>query len=259
MIFSDEQFKKDRHNIINKQNTAEVWDKTHKLMFDDNMWQYQYNFEWLSRPIVQYPQDIVAFQEIVYKVRPDLIIETGIAHGGSLILSASLLAMIEYAEAMENKKQILDIANPKRMVLGVDIREHNKEIINAHPFANRIKMLKGSSIDKSIINEVREYASGFNNILVCLDSNHTHEHVLDELQAYADLVAVESYIIVSDTIIEFMPEGSCRNRKWGKGNSPHSAVHEFLKSNDNFEIDKKYNDKLLMTAAFDGYLRKKFL
>lgn len=258
MIFSDEQFKKDRKNVIDKQNTKDIWNKTHDLMFDDNMWQYQYNFEWLSRPIVQYPQDIVAFQEIVYKVRPDLIIETGIAHGGSLVLSASMLAMIEYAEAMENKAQTLDIANPKRMVLGIDIREHNREIINAHPFANRIKMLKGSSVDKAIIEEVHEYAKNFNNILVCLDSNHTHEHVLAELEAYASLVSVGSYSIVSDTIIEFMPEGSCQSRKWGKGNSPHSAVHEFLSKNDNFEIDTKYNHKLLMTAAYDGYLKKKF-
>ncbi len=256
MIFSDEQFKKDRNNIINKQNTSQIWNKTYELMFDDNMWQYQYNFEWLSRPIVQYPQDIVAFQEIVYKVCPDLIIETGIAHGGSLVLSASMLAMIEYAEAIKNKEQTLDIANPKRMVLGIDIREHNREIINAHPFANRINMIKGSSVDRSVINEVHKYAKNFNNILICLDSNHTHAHVLQELEAYAHLVAIDSYCIVSDTIIEFMPEGSCSNRSWGKGNSPHSAVHEFLSKNDDFEIDTKYNDKLLITAAFDGYLKR---
>ncbi len=256
MIFSDEQFKKDRPNIVGKQNTKELWQKTREWLFDDNMWQYQYNFEWANRPIVQYPQDIVAFQEIVYKVRPNLIIETGIAHGGSLTLSASMLAMIEYTDAIQNGQKTLDIANPKSMVVGIDIRDHNKEIIEAHPFANRIKMIKGSSVDQSVIDEVCEYAKGFDNILVCLDSNHTHEHVLAELCAYAPLVSVGSYAIVSDTIIEFMPEGSCKNRAWGKGNSPHSAVLEFLESNSNFEIDKSYNDKLLITAAYDGYIKR---
>ncbi len=256
MIFSDEQFKKDRSGIIDKQNTLDIWQKTQEWLFDDNMWQYQYNFEWLSRPIVQYPQDIVAFQEIVYKVKPDLIIETGIAHGGSLVLSASLLAMLEYAEAISNNQKNLNIENPKRMVVGIDIREHNREIIKSNPFSNRIEMLKGSSIDKHIIDEVHQYAKDFNNILVCLDSNHTYEHVLTELEAYANLVAIDSYCIVSDTIIEFMPDGSCSNRAWGKGNNPYTALHAFLKENDNFEIDKRYNDKLLITAAIDGYLKR---
>ncbi len=256
MIFSDKQFKKDRPEIIRKQNSKELQSKTQQWMFDDNMWQYQYNFEWLSRPIVQYPQDIVAFQEIVYKVRPNLIIETGIAHGGSLVLSASILAMIEYAQAIENGQTTLDLQSPKSMVVGIDIREHNREIIKAHPLANRIEMIKGSSIEKSVVDEVYQYAKDFDNILVCLDSNHTHEHVLEELRAYAPLVSVNSYVIVSDTIIEFMPQGSCRSRKWGKGNSPHSALVEFLQDNDCFEIDKTYNDKLLITAAFDGYLKR---
>ncbi len=256
MIFSDKQFKKDRPNTIEKQNTQELRYKTQEWMFDDNMWQYQYNFEWLSRPIVQYPQDIVAFQEIVYKVRPNLIIETGIAHGGSLVLSASMLAMIEYAEAIENNQKTLNLDNPKSMVVGIDIREHNREIIASHPFANRIKMIQGSSIEKTVIEQVYKYAKDFNNILVCLDSNHTHSHVLEELNAYAPLVSLDSYVIVSDTMIEFMPENSCKNRAWGKGNSPHSAVCEFLNDNANFEIDKSYNSKLLITAAIDGYIKR---
>lgn len=258
MIFSDKQFKKDRPNVVAKQNTQQTIQKTRELLFDENMWQYQYNFEWASRPIVQYPQDIVAFQEIVYKVRPNLIIETGIAHGGSLVLSASMLAMIEYADAIAAGQNSLDLQNPKSKVVGIDIRDHNKEIISAHSFANRIEMIKGSSVEANVIDEVYEYAKGFDNILVYLDSNHTHEHVLAELNAYASLVSVGSYIIVSDTIIEFMPEGSCKNRAWGKGNSPHSAVLEFLQTNNSFEIDKSYNDKLLITAAYDGYIRRTF-
>ena len=174
------------------------------------MWQREavrhrmgYNYTWMDRPIIQYPQDIYAVQELLWTVKPDLVIETGIAHGGSLILSASILAMIDYAEAVE-AKTTLDPMASKRKVLGIDIdiREHNRAAIESHPMSHLIDMIEGSSIDQDVISQVQEFAKPYNNVLVMLDSNHTHEHVLAELEAYAPLIAKGSYCIVWDSGIE---------------------------------------------------------
>jgi cephalosporin hydroxylase len=230
---------------------------------------YSYNFKWLSRPIIQYPQDIAAMQELIWALRPDLIIETGIAHGGSLIFSASMLAMIDYCEAAAAGKT-LDTAASHRRVLGldIDIRAHNRIAIEAHPLAHKIKMIQGSSIAADIIAQVHEYARGYERILVCLDSNHTHEHVLAELEAYAPLVSPDSYCVVFDTIIEDLPSGTFPDRPWDKGNNPKTAVWEYLrrlkaegrKATDGvalrYEIDKAIEDKLLITVAPDGYLKR---
>lgn len=207
---------------------------------------YTYNFSWMGRPIIQFPQDMVAMQEIIWKVQPDLIIETGIAHGGSLIFSASMLALNEICGGPKNAK-----------VLGVDIdiREHNRSAIESHPMFGRIEMIQGSSIDDSIIEKVRSIAEGYEKVLVCLDSNHTHDHVLAELVAYAPLVTENSYCVVFDTLIEDVPAGSFPNRPWDKGDNPKTAVWEFLKENDRFEIDREMQDKLLITVAPDGYLK----
>ncbi|MCR6629415.1 MAG: cephalosporin hydroxylase family protein [Magnetospirillum sp.] len=204
-------------------------------------YRYSYNWSWLGRPIIQFPEDIVVYQEIIWRVKPDIIVETGIAHGGSLILSASLL----------------ELAGGKGEVLGldIDIRPHNREAIEAHPLAHRISMIQGSSIDPQIIAEVHARCAG-KRVLVVLDSNHTHEHVADELAAYAPLVSIGSYCIVFDTVIEDMPEDAFPNRPWGRGNNPKTAVHEFLKNNDSFEIDREIQNKLLLTVAPDGYLRR---
>jgi len=218
---------------------------------------YTYRFTALGRPIIQFPQDMVAMQELVWKVRPDLIIETGIAHGGSLVLSASCLALLDYCDAL-TEGVLLDPAKPKRTVLGLDIeiRPHNREAIESHPMANRIEMIQGSSTSPKIIAEVQQRAKGKETIMVCLDSNHTHEHVLLELQAYAPLTTVGSYCVVFDTVVEDMPEDSFPDRPWGRGNNPKTAVWEFLKQHPEFEIDKFMQDKLLITVAPDGYLKR---
>jgi len=244
-----QQFKAECDKEITSQNNPDLWQKTYDWIFADNMKHYSYHFEWLGRPIIQFPQDIVQFQEIVWRTKPDLIIETGIAHGGSLILSASMLTL-------------LDMLTPpllgKRIVLGIDIdiRKHNREAIEAHPLANKIKMLEGSSIDEGIANIVKEYAKDFQSIMLCLDSNHTHSHVLQELELYASLVSVGNYCIVWDTLVEDSPENSFSDRPWGKGNNPKTAVWEFLKTHNEFEIDKDIQNKLLITVAPDGYLRR---
>jgi cephalosporin hydroxylase len=218
---------------------------------------YSYNFSWMGRPIIQYPQDMVAMQELIWQIKPDLIIETGIAHGGSLIMNASYLAMLEHCEAIE-KGELIDPAKPKRRVLGIDIdiRAHNRQAIEAHPMSNRIDMIQGSSIDPAIIQQVKDYAKNYQRILISLDSNHTHEHVLAELEAYAPLTSVGSYCVVFDTLIEDMPADMFPDRPWGPGDNPKTAVWEYLKTHPEFEIDKSIQHKLLITVAPDGYLKR---
>ena len=218
---------------------------------------YCYNFEWLSRPIIQFPQDIVAMQELIWQVKPDLIIETGIAHGGSLIMSASMLALIDYCEAVE-AGGMFDPQATKTRVLGldIDIRPHNRKAIEEHPMSHRIDMIEGSSIAPEIVTQVKEIAARYERILVILDSNHTHEHVLAELNAYAGLVSEESYCVVFDTVIEDLPEDAFPDRPWGKGDNPKTAVWEYLKAHSEFEIDKGIENKILITVAPDGYLKR---
>jgi cephalosporin hydroxylase len=208
---------------------------------------YSYNFSWLGRPIIQYPQDIVAMQEIIWQVQPDLIIETGIAHGGSLIFSAALLELNAACGGSQDGR-----------VLGIDIdiRAHNREAIKAHPLFRRIDMIEGSSIAPDIIARVQVQAKGKQRVLVCLDSNHTHDHVLAELQAYAPLTSKGSYCVVFDTVIEDMPADMYPDRPWGPGNNPKTAVREYLKTHPEFEIDKNIENKLLITVAPDGYLKR---
>ena len=218
---------------------------------------YSYNFSFLGRPIIQYPQDMVGMQELIWEIKPDLIIETGIAHGGSLIMSASMLAMIEYCEAVESETT-LDPSKPTRKVLGIDIdiREHNRAAIEAHPMFNHIEMIQGSSIDKTIIAQVEEIAKDFETILVCLDSNHTHDHVLAELDAYALLTSSGSYCVVFDTIIEDVPDGMYPDRPWGPGNSPKSALQKYLETHPEFEVDSQIDNKLLISVANGGFLKR---
>ncbi|QVL45622.1 MAG: cephalosporin hydroxylase family protein [Methylophilaceae bacterium] len=218
---------------------------------------YAYNFSWLGRPAIQFPQDQVALQELIWEIKPDLIIETGIAHGGSLVFSASMLALLDMSDAIESGKSF-DPNDSKRKVLGldIDIRDHNRTAIEAHPMSSRIQMIQGSSIDVNIVSQVHEIAKSFKKILVCLDSNHTHDHVLAELEAYAGLTSKGSYCIVYDTAVEDMPESLSDNRPWGPGNNPKTAVWEYLKTHPEFEIDKSIESKLLITVAPDGYLKR---
>jgi len=215
----------------------------------------------LGRPAIQYPQDMIAIKELIWQIKPDLIIETGIAHGGSLILSASMLALLDICEAITLSDDEANVFNPKdskRKVIGIDIdiRSHNRKAIEDHPMSSRIQMIQGSSIDHLIIEKVKNIASGYKRILVCLDSNHSHEHVLAELQAYAQLVSVGSYCVVFDTIIEDMPIEMFSDRPWGPNNNPKTAVWEYLKTHPEFEIDKQIPNKLLITVAPDGYLKR---
>lgn len=218
---------------------------------------YTYNFSWMGRPIIQYPQDMVAMQELIWSVKPDLIIETGIAHGGSLIFSASMLAQLDMCDAIEAGIRF-DPKESPRKVLGVDIdiRAHNRAAIEAHPMSSRIQMIQGSSVAPEIVAQVSQVASRYSRVLVCLDSNHTHEHVLAELEAYAPLASVGSYCVVFDTIVEDLPAEMFPDRPWGPGDNPKTAVWEYLKAHPEFEIDRNIDHKLLISVAPDGYLKR---
>ncbi len=208
---------------------------------------YSYNFSWLGRPIIQYPQDIVAMQELIWSLQPELIIETGIAHGGSLIFSAS---MLELNAACGGP------ADARVVGIDIDIRAHNRAAIEAHPMKRRITMLEGSSVAADVVARVREFAAGRKSVLVCLDSNHTHEHVLAELEAYAPLTTVGSYCVVFDTVVEELPKELSFDRPWGPGDNPMTAARAYLARHPEFEIDRRFDARLLIGVAPQGYLRR---
>jgi len=263
-------FEKERSDSIATYPGQSDWQKmSREWMLEAFKHKYMYNFTALGRPIIQTPVDMAAFHEAVWTARPDLIIETGIAHGGSLIFSASQLALLDYCDAVADGTT-LDPKKPKRRVLGldIDIRAHNRAAIEAHPMANRIDMLQGSSTAPEIVAQVKKIVAGYKRILLCLDSNHTHEHVLAELEAYAPLTTPGSYCLVFDTIVEDMPKDTFTNRPWNPGNSPKTAVREYLKKLEKggvkaadgkpliLAVDRELEDKLLLTVAPEGYLRR---
>ncbi len=255
----NDQFERERRERIDSYSGDRAFSTLSQDWLQLSMRQkYVYNFDWLGRPIIQYPQDVVAMQELVWATKPDLVIETGIAHGGSLILSASLLALLDLCDAAESGT-VLDPAKPGRRVIGIDIdiREHNRKAISAHPLGNRITMIEGSSVDPGVVARVASAARGHSRVLVCLDSMHTHEHVLAELASYAPFVTEGSYCVVFDTFVEDMPQGFFADRPWDVGNNPKTAVHEWLKMNPEFEVDRVIQQKLQVTAAPDGFLRRK--
>lgn len=211
----------------------------------------QYTWDWLGLPIIQVPNDIVQLQQLIFLTKPDLIIETGIARGGSLAFSASMLCLLDIMEG-------LDPRTSSRKVLGldIDIRPHNLQALKDHPLFYKLELIEGSSVDQKVVGQVRNYASRFDNILVCLDSNHTHEHVIGELEAYAYLTSLNSYCIVFDTLIEYLPSSSFSDRPWDVGNNPKTAVDKWILEHPEFIIDKEIDDKLHMSVATGGYLRR---
>jgi cephalosporin hydroxylase len=239
-----DQFKQERvADITAMGRDEELKKKSLDWMLHADKYKYTYNYSWMGRPIIKYPSDIVATQQIVWDVKPDLIIETGIAHGGSLILSASLLELIG------GQGRVLGI--------DIDIREHNRKEIEAHPMMKRIDMIEGSSVADDVMVQVKAAAEKAKCVMVFLDSLHTHDHVLKELELYAPLVSIGSYMVLPDTFIEYFPKGYyAHNRPWDVGNNPMTALRAFLEKNKDFEIDRELCDKLMITEAFDGYLRR---
>ena len=243
MIDPIQAFVEERSERIQKNGVNEaLQEAARNFNVESNRAQYSYNFSWMGRPIIQYPQDMIAMQEIIWSVKPDLIIETGIAHGGSLIYYASLLELI-------GKGEVLGV--------DIDIRQHNREEIEKHPMHQRITMIQGSSISDETLREVKIHVKGKEAVIVCLDSNHTREHVLNELNLYSPFVSINSYIVAFDTIVEDLPEGYfSQKRPWGISNNPKTAVDEFLKMNNNFRADHMIDNKLLISVAPGGYLKR---
>ena len=238
-----EEFKQERSKAIKEMSQDEdLKKKSLNWMIHADKYKFTYNFTWLGRPIIKFPNDIVFIQEIIWEVKPDLIIETGIAHGGSIIFSASMLELIG------GDGQVVGV--------DIDIRKHNRMEIEKHPMYKRIIMFEGNSVSEEILSKIRKIAKNKKRVMVFLDSNHTHKHVLKELEFYAPLVTVGSYLILPDTFIEYFPKGYCSDRPWDVGNNPMTALREFLFKNDNFIIDKEKANKLMITEAFDGYLKR---
>lgn len=236
------QFEKDGVEEIARMGTDEALTaEAYAWMNRANRHKYSYHFSWMGIPIIQFPQDIVAMQELMWQVKPDLVIETGIARGGSILFYASMMEMM----GIDGKVLGLDI----------DIRAHNRARIEAHPMFTRVEMIEASSVEEETGRRVAEIARRYKTVMVVLDSNHTHEHVAQELKLYAPLVTPGSYLVVFDTVVEFQDESLYPDRAWSVGNNPHTAVLEFLGKTDRFEIDKAIADKLQVTVAPDGYLK----
>jgi cephalosporin hydroxylase len=255
----EQQFAQERRERLSAYAKDQPFQQLSRQWLQESMAKkYVYNFDWLGRPIIQYPQDMVAIQELVWRVRPDLIIETGIAHGGSLILSASMLAMLDMCDAIE-AGTTMDPRKSQRKVIGldIDIREHNRAAIEAHPMASRIQMFQGSSIAPDVVQQVRAAAQGYKKVLVFLDSMHTHDHVLGELDAYATLVTPGSYCVVFDTFVDDMPPKFFADRPWDVGNNPKTAVRAWLPKHPEFEVDAEMEQRLQVTVAPHGFLRRK--
>ncbi len=234
-------FEERREDIEKMSQDEALKQKSLDWMIHADKYKYSYNFTWMGRPIIKYPSDILAMQEIVWNVKPDLIIETGIAHGGSVIFSASMLEMIG--------------GDGEVLAVDIDIRKHNKDEIEKHPMMKRITMIEGSSTDPAIIEQIKQKAKG-KKVMVMLDSLHTHDHVLDEMRLYAPLVSVGSYMMLPDTFIEYFPKGYYNDRPWDVGNNPMTALKAFMAENDDFEIDRECCNKLMITEGFDGYLKR---
>lgn len=251
-----EQFRRERLERVQRYASDTAFANLSSAWLEASMRRkYVYNFDWMGRPIIQYPQDMVAVQELIWKVRPDLIIETGIAHGGSLVLSASMLALLDLCDAIEHGTMINPRQSSRRVIgVDIDIRPHNREAIEAHPMGSRIHMIQGSSIDPETVSRVRQAAEGHGRVMVFLDSMHTHDHVLGELQAYASLVSVGSYCVVFDTFVEDMPADLFPDRPWAPGNNPMTAVRSFLEKEAGFRLDRELESKLQVTVAPGGLL-----
>jgi cephalosporin hydroxylase len=252
----DLEFENKRIENIKKMGNAPDLDSSSRdWMKKSAPFDYVYNFDWLNTPIIQFPQDIVAMQELILKHEPDLIIETGVARGGSVLFSASMLALLEVRESRRDDSSF----EKKRKVIGVDIdiREHTKEAINDEPLSKYVELIEGSSIEQSTIDEVHKSAKGYNNVMLFLDSNHTHDHVLAELNGYQDLIKSGGYIVVYDTSIEWDDSEYWEDtREWGPGNSPRSAIGEFIINHSDFKINKSISDKLQITVAPEGFLKR---
>ncbi|MWV26693.1 cephalosporin hydroxylase family protein [Aurantiacibacter rhizosphaerae] len=246
---TDKAFEQRRADLVTRLgNDADMAGLTDQWLGKAQELGYSYNFDWLGLPIIQYPQDIVAMQELIWKIQPDVIVETGVARGGSLIFYASMMELVANCGGNSDGRVI---------GIDIDIRQPNRDAIEAHAMAKRIELVQGSSIDTEVVDQVRDMVGDAAKVLVCLDSNHTHDHVLEELRAYAPMTTPGSYCVVFDTLVENLPDAAIGDRPWGKGNNPLTAVRAYREESDAFETDARIHDKLQVSVAREGYLRRR--
>ncbi|NOY81741.1 MAG: cephalosporin hydroxylase [Kiritimatiellaeota bacterium] len=238
----DADFERERRqNLAGLARNTELQTTSRAFMVQSAAARYSYNFDWLGVPIIQYPQDLIMMQELIWRIRPEVIVETGVARGGSVVFYASMLTLLD--------------GNGFVVGIDIDIRAHNRTAIEAHPMTRRIRLVEGSSVSEGVVSRVKELVGDRSPVLVVLDSNHTHEHVLQELEMYSPLVGRGSYLVVFDTIVDAMPTDSYPDRPWGPGNNPMTAVREFLRHNDRFQVDQTIDAKLQISVAPGGYLK----
>jgi cephalosporin hydroxylase len=238
-----EQFREQARALANEMAMDEALRSLdHRIVEVSDQHSYSYMWTWLGLPIIQMPSDIAAMQEIIWEQRPQVVVETGFARGGSTILYSSILELIG-----------------EGIVVAVDIefREHNRDAVEKHPLGHRVRFVEGSSIDDEVMAQVGSQVDGAERVMVILDSDHTHAHVLEEIRRYAPLVTPGQFLVVADTVVEHIPSQEHRPRSWGPGNNPQTAVDQFMAENpDVFAVDDWANNKLLMSSSRGGYLRK---
>ncbi|MDG1286926.1 MAG: CmcI family methyltransferase [Rickettsiales bacterium] len=238
------QFLDERHaDIVKMGQDEELRQKSLEWMHHADKYKYTYNYSWMGRPVIKYPNDMMIQQELMWALKPDLVIETGIAHGGSIIFTAAMMEMM----GIDGEVVGIDI----------DIRKHNRDAIEAHPMMKRITMYEGDSVSSEMVEKVRAHTEGKKCVMVILDSLHSHEHVYKELQAYADMTTVGSYCVLPDTFIEFFPKGYYSDtRPWDVGDNPYTAMQQYMSEVNHFEIDKSLTHKAMITETIDGYLKR---
>ncbi|NGQ89451.1 cephalosporin hydroxylase [Rhodobacter sp. HX-7-19] len=223
----------------------EVFDASTNFMLKLDPYDYSYLWTWMGVPIIQMPADILATQEVIWATQPDIIIETGVARGGSVLFMASLLQLI-------GKGQVIGV--------DIDIRAHNRDTIENHPMSHRVTLVEGGSTAPETLAAVKALIPEGARVMVILDSDHSRDHVLAECRAYAPLVTEGCYMVVADTMIGHVDESDAprkRSKLWFKGNEPLTALRMFLSENASFEVDEVLNGKLVLSSSPGGYIRKK--
>ena len=244
MIPSDKEFESERIASIQKMNSdKDLLEKSIEWMRSADKYKYSYNFRWMGLPIIKYPNDIVVMQEIFWKTKPDLVIEVGIARGGSVVFSASM-------------QKMMDIENSEVVGIDIQITAETKKFLASHQLSKKITIYEKSSLDDEIAAIIQPHLKNKKSVLVILDSDHTHEHVLKELLIYSRVVTKDSFIILTDTFIEFLPPGYFVNREWDVGNNPYTALMAFLKENSDFIVDEDFSSKALISEAISGFIRR---
>jgi cephalosporin hydroxylase len=222
---------------------VDVFQQSLKLITALDAYGYSYLWSWMGVPIIQMPADVMATQEVIWATKPDIIIETGVARGGSVLFMASLLEII-------GKGKVIGV--------DIDIRAHNREAIETHPMSKRVVLLEGGSVDEVTLARVRAEIPDGASVMVVLDSDHSRQHVLAECRAYGPMVTPGCYMVVADTVVGHVTEENAprkRSKVWFKGDEPLSALQDYMSETNRFEVDEALNGKLVMSSSPGGYVR----